>query len=316
MKQIFRAGGDAASAYRQQQQDEFEEGLDEPGRKKYDFARTRRKHFVNDPFLPVIFQSVDAGLHESDVDLLLREMQVEVAPRNHPEEPGTISTHLLAIQENERRRIAADLHDGIGQSLSIIRLALDSAIQQIRIGEVPQALEALQLVSGKVKESMGELHRTAMDMRPSMLDDLGIVPTLSWFFREFESVWQGRTLEKNVNIAESDVPASLRVTIFRLLQEAMNNVVKHAGADCIRVSLSRSGGLLQLSVEDNGRGFDPDAVTRSCGSRCCDNGCGFGLLTMKERARSTSGIFEMRSAVEAGTRILVSWRFMDGATDR
>ncbi|OIR14616.1 oxygen sensor histidine kinase NreB [mine drainage metagenome] len=316
MKQIFHAGGDPASAYRLQRQEESDEGFDAPDKKKYDFAKARRKHFVNDPFLPAIIQSIDIGLHESDVDILLREMQAEVVPRNRPEEPRTISTHLLAIQENERRRIAADLHDGIGQSLSIIRLTLDSAMQQIRIGEVPQALEALQQVSGKVKETMGELHRTAMDMRPSMLDDLGIIPTLSWFFREFESAWQGRKLEKNVSIAESDVPAPLRVTIFRVLQEAMNNVVKHAGADCIRVSLNRSGGLLQLSVEDNGRGFDPDAVTLSCGARCCDTGCGFGLLTMKERARSTNGIFEMRSAVEEGTRILVSWRFMDGAMDR
>ena len=316
MKQIFRAGGDAASAYRLQRQEESEGDFDAAENKKYDYARAKHKHFVNDPFLPAIFQSVDVGLHESDVGLLLREMQAEVAPRNRPEEPVAISAHLLAIQEKERRRIAADLHDGIGQSLSIVRLALDSAIQQIRIGEVPQALEALQQVSGKVKETMGELHRTAMDMRPSMLDDLGIVPTLSWFFREFESVWQGRKLEKNVNVAESDVPASLRVTIFRVLQEAMNNVVKHAGADCIRVSLNRSGGLLQLAVEDNGRGFDPAAVARSCGSGCCETGCGFGLLTMKERARSTNGIFEMSSAVEDGTRILVSWRFMEGATDR
>lgn len=316
MKQIFRAGGDAASAYRLQRQDESEGDFDAADKKKYDYARAKHKHFVNDPFLPAIFQSVDVGLHESDVGLLLRKMQAEVAPRNHPEEPAAISAHLLAIQEKERRRIAADLHDGIGQSLSIVRLALDSAIQQIRIGEVPQALEALQQVSGKVKETMGELHRTAMDMRPSMLDDLGIVPTLSWFFREFESVWQGRKLEKNVNVAESDVPASLRVTIFRVLQEAMNNVVKHAGADCIRVSLNRSGGLLQLAVEDNGRGFDPAAVARSCGSGCRETGCGFGLLTMKERARSTNGIFEMSSAVEDGTRILVSWRFMEGATDR
>lgn len=311
MKQIIHSGAYAGSAHRVQQQAGFEEHLDPTYGKKYDFSKVAGNQLANDATSSGIFRSTGGDLHGREVGSLLRDMQSEVVSRNYQEELRTVSTRLLTIQENERQRIAADLHDGIGQSLSIIKMSLDSVMLQIESGDRQRAVESLQQVSHKVKEAMDELHRTAMDMRPSMLDDLGIIPTLSWFFREFESVWRGRKLEKDVSILESDVPASLRATIFRLLQEAMNNIVKHAGADCIRISLKKSGGMLQLSIEDDGCGFDIDNARGDPG--CPDSGCGFGLLTMKERVRSTNGVFEMKSVTEQGTRILVSWRSMDGA---
>lgn len=138
-------------------------------------------------------------------------------------------------------------------------------MQQIKAGEHQGAMESLQQLTRKAKETMDELHRTTMDLRPSMLDDLGIIPTLSWFFREFESAWRGRTIEKDVSVAEGDVPASLKTMIFRILQEASNNIVKHANADWMRVSLNKTSGLLQLSIEDNGCGFDLDSVSVRCG---------------------------------------------------
>lgn len=311
MKQIIHSGANTGSAHRLQQQAGLEDHFDATSGKKYDFAKVTRNQLSNGTMASGIFKSIEGDLYGREVETLLRDMQSEVVSRNYQEELRTVSKQLLTIQENERQRIAADLHDGIGQSLSIIKLSLDSVMLQIKAGDGQQAVESLQQISRKVKEAMDELHRTAMDMRPSMLDDLGIIPTLSWFFREFESVWRGRKLEKDVSISESDVPASLRATIFRLLQEAMNNIVKHAGADCIRISLKRSGGVLQLSIEDDGCGFDIDSARGD--PECPDSGSGFGLLTMKERVRSTNGVFEMKSVTEQGTRILVSWRFTDGA---
>ncbi len=229
---------------------------------------------------------------------------------NYQEEMRQLSAQLLTIQETERQRIAADLHDGIGQSLCLIKLSLETAMQHLMAGENKEAVQALGQLTQKVKETMNELHRTTMDMRPSMLDDLGIVPTLSWFFREFESAWRGRKIEHDVRIAESDVPVPLKTTIFRILQEAVNNIVKHADADLVRVSLKRKGRMLQLAIEDNGCGFDMASVSvRDC------SGHGFGLLTMKERARSSGGTFDMQSSREQGTRIFISWQLTTGTAE-
>lgn len=229
---------------------------------------------------------------------------------NYQEEMRQLSAQLLTIQETERQRIAADLHDGIGQSLSLIKLSLETAMQQLMAGESIEAVQVLGQLTLKVKETMNELHRTTMDMRPSMLDDLGIVPTLSWFFREFESAWRGRKIEQDVHIAENDVPVPLKTTIFRILQEAVNNIVKHADADLVRVSLKRNGRLLQLAIEDNGCGFDLASVSiRDC------SGHGFGLLTMRERARSSGGTFDMQSSRERGTRIFISWQLTTGTAE-
>lgn len=278
----------------------------------YGLAKVIRDRYANDAATPARFESFLLALFRGEAETVLGVVRSEAALRKSQEELHQLSMQLLSIQENERQRIAADLHDGIGQSLSLIKLSLESVMQQIKAGELQGAMESLQQLTRKAKETMDELHRTTMDLRPSMLDDLGIIPTLSWFFREFESAWRGRTIEKDVSVAESDVPAPLKTTIFRILQEAINNIVKHANADRIRVSLNKTGGLLQLSIEDNGCGFDLDSVSVRCGPECCSFSCGFGLLTMKERARSSGGTFEMRSAPESGTRILITWRLIDG----
>jgi signal transduction histidine kinase len=134
------------------------------------------------------------------------------------------------------------------------------------------------------------------------LDDLGILPTLSWFFREFEASCSHITVEKVINISEQDVPASLKITIYRILQEATSNIVKHSGADHIRVSLELANGSLQLQIKDNGCGFDPASII------CREGSCrGLGLLSMKERAICSKGIYLLESSPRNGTCLQVSW---------
>lgn len=231
------------------------------------------------------------------------------ALRQSQEELRQLSLQLLTIQERERRRISADLHDGIGQSLSLIKLSLESVIQQMANaglrtdgGRLATA-ESLRLIAQKIKETMSDLHRTTMDLRPSILDDLGIIPTLSWHFREFEMVWHGKKIERNISIKESDVPDPLKTAIFRILQEATHNIAKHAQASIIRVSLNISDGILLLLIEDDGKGFDPVVL-----SSHRDSARGFGLVTMRERARASNATFALSSAPGKGTRISVSWR--------
>ena len=228
--------------------------------------------------------------------------RIEQALHESQDELLRLSGLLVTIQEDERRRIAMDLHDGLGQSLSLIKLSIEYAAGQISTGKADAAAESLQQLIPRVKEALHEVRRVSTELRPSILDDLGILPTLSWFFREFEASCSHITVEKVINISEQDVPASLKITIYRILQEATSNIVKHSGADHIRVSLELANGSLQLQIKDNGCGFDPASII------CREGSCrGLGLLSMKERAICSKGIYLLESSPRNGTCLQVSW---------
>jgi signal transduction histidine kinase len=213
-----------------------------------------------------------------------------------------VSARLLEIQESERRRIAIDLHDVLGQSLTMIKISLDESLQLLAGNEPEVVAESLRRLIPKVKDALAEVRRVAMDLRPSILDDLGIFATLSWFFREFGTVCRGMEVDRDFSIEEKNVPAQLKIAIFRIIQEATSNIVKHANASRIRVSLKQVGGALHLSIEDDGVGFDAAETVNYCP---LDKG--LGLLSMKERAELSGGHYELASAVGQGTRIRVLW---------
>ncbi len=215
-----------------------------------------------------------------------------------------MANQLLSIQESERKRIASDLHDGVGQSLTLIKFSLSEIATQLASGAIHEASESLQRLKVRVHGVLDEVRHAAMDLRPPMLDDLGILATLSWFFRELEAACPGMKVERDFGIQESAIPEPLKITIFRIIQEASSNSVKYANADRMRVSLKQTDGVLHFSIEDNGNGFDPAEVAIRDGS---DRG--LGLLSMKERANLSGGVYTMHSVAGKGTRIQVSWPF-------
>jgi signal transduction histidine kinase len=214
-----------------------------------------------------------------------------------------LSAQHLSIQETERRRLAADLHDGIGQSLSLVKLSLDKAAGFLMAGEPEKAAECLDRLKLKVEDVGEELRRIAMNLRPATLDALGIVDTLSWYFREFEAACPNIAIKREVRVSEADVPKCLKTPIFRIFQEASANALKHSGASRIEVALTNKRGILELSIEDNGRGFESAAVAGND-----DSTRGLGLQTMRERAELCCGMFELKSAPGKGTRVRVRWR--------
>src|SRR5574340_180113 len=230
------------------------------------------------------------------------QVRTAQALRDSHAELRRLSGLLATIQEDERRRIALDLHDGLGQSLSLIKLSIEKAGQLLAAGSVSEASESLQQLIPQIREAMVEVRRVSTELRPSILDDLGILPTLSWFFREFEAACGHSTVEKAFNVAEHEVPVPLQIILYRIIQEATNNIVKHACADRMRISIERTDEVLQLLIEDNGCGFDPGRLPRGDGE-----GGGLGLLSMKERASFSGGSYRMTSAPGQGTRIEVSW---------
>lgn len=209
---------------------------------------------------------------------------------------------LLLIQEKERQRIAAELHDGLGQMLTLLKLELCNAgsmlsTEHAQLAELAASLRRARAHAGNAME---ELRRTVMDLYPSMLDDLGIGATLSWFVRELEQAGTRMTIDFTLQAPDAQVPAPLRVAVFRVLQEAVNNVLKHAQARRLRIGFTATGGILTLLVEDDGSGFAPPSAGLL--SRA-----GGGLAGIIKRVNGSGGKCMIDSAIGQGTRVLASW---------
>jgi PAS domain S-box-containing protein len=241
-------------------------------------------------------------------------VKAEEALRASQSELRRLAAQHLTIQETERRRIAADLHDGLGQSLSLLKLGIQEALRQMGAGVPQKAVESVKQLIPKVAGALNDLRRVAMDLRPSTLDDLGLLPTLAWFVREFEIANPNTRIEQQISVSEKDVPEPLKLTIFRILQEAVNNAVKHSGADCIRISLHNEDDVLAFTVEDDGKGFDPGVLASRGDARR-----GLGMQSMRERAELSGGTYAVTSVVGQGTKVCVGWpafKASDGYRDQ
>ncbi len=231
-----------------------------------------------------------------------RRARAELALSESRRELRRLSGLLCSMQEDERRRIARDLHDGLGQSLNLIKMSLENTVRIAPAESNATVVESLLQVIPRIKDALSEVRRVAKELRPPMLDDLGILPTLGWLLRDYETTCVQIRIEKVFAIEESDVPDRLKITLFRIIQEAINNIVKHAGANRVRIQLERHEDVLHLLIEDNGCGFDPAKVV------CTDaHGRGLGLLSMKERAAFSGGVYRLESTSGQGTRIRATW---------
>jgi PAS domain S-box-containing protein len=213
-----------------------------------------------------------------------------------------LSSQLLTVQENERKRIAREIHDGIGQILTAIKFKVEDITQQMSKGKAYVKEKSLEPIIPLIQESIEEVRRIQMDLRPSTLDDLGILATTDWFCREFEKIYSTIHVEKLINTHENEVPAHLRTAIFRVMQEALNNIAKHSKADLVHLSLQKTDGTIELAIQDNGRGFNLMEVLSVEGSKR-----GLGLTSMRERTELSGGSFVVESTRGRGTVIRALW---------
>jgi PAS domain S-box-containing protein len=228
---------------------------------------------------------------EGEEALLKSEMQLR-----------RLSTQLLKVQESERKRIAGDLHDGIGQSLSAIKFGVETVVDRLKDETALSTVDTLQSLVPMLQDAIEDVRKTVMNLRPSMLDDLGVLATISWFVRQFQTVYSGIRVEEQIGVKETDIPEALKTNIFRVLQEAANNIAKHSHADRVSISLKEEEGSLEVVIEDNGRGFDPDRVLETE-----DIETGFGITSMKERTELSGGSFSIESKEGVGTTIRAVW---------
>jgi two-component system NarL family sensor kinase len=202
------------------------------------------------------------------------------------------------VQEDERRRLARELHDGLGQTLTALTLQLERLREKLD-GAVPPELAA------RVDDSV-EMARLALNesrelsrlLRPPVLDDLGLGAALSWLARTLEQR-TGLKVELALDALDERLDPDLETLVFRLVQEALTNVLRHSGVDRAQVAVRRSGEILELRIADAGRGFDSEAAFDGGGAAT-----GSGLRGMRDRLELFGGRLELASAAGQGTHIL------------
>jgi PAS domain S-box-containing protein len=258
-------------------------GLTKDGRTLWVIRRNTRIEFRGRP--AVLGNIVDTT----------RRKQMEGALMESEKELRLLSTQLLATQENERKWVAQELHDSIGQSLVAVKFALERKIGQSGSGNPPPGI-SLEDILSMVQNGVEETRRIMTNLRPSILDDLGILATVNWFCREFQKVYPHIQIQRQIEVQEQEVPDSLKIVIFRILQEAMNNIAKHSRADTVVLGLARENDRITLRIQDNGIGFDPENCRK-----------GLGLSSMKERTQLSGGIFILESGPGKGSHMEVRW---------
>ena len=251
---------------------------------------------------------INANLLERSIRYAIEHKRNEEKLRESERQLHYLSSQLLIVQENERRKIANELHDNIGQILTAIKFMIENVLDKGGIGSPYQG--SLEVMVPKIQDAIAEVRSMYTELRPTVLDDLGIVATLAWYCREFEEKNPGITIGRKFEIAETDVPQELKLTIFRIVQEAMNNIAVHSGASwaklLVRISAERG---LELEIEDNGDGFDAQGMLGSAHIR------GLGIISMRKRAELSQGFFEIDSSEGSGTAVRVHWPMAGGPAD-
>ena len=234
-----------------------------------------------------IAQEITRDLRESEKELRASGAQLQA-----------LSHRLVELQESERRQLARELHDRVGQNLTALSISLDILRTQTGAGDATAMRSRLDDASALLDSTAGVIENVMEELRPPMLDDYGLAPALEWYANQF-------CLRTGIHVAvkcEGEAhraPATIEIALFRIVQEALNNVVKHAGASSVTIALHGSQDHLALAVTDNGAGYDP-AVSPNTRRRQ-----GLGMVTMRERAEALGGTFDIDAAPGRGTSVRI-----------
>ncbi|UUZ91228.1 histidine kinase [Paenibacillus sp. P25] len=204
---------------------------------------------------------------------------------------------IILAQEEERKRIAREIHDGLAQNLANIVLRTEIAERMMAKQAFNAVKEELVDLKGQVRGGIEEVRKIIFNLRPMALDDLGLVPTLRKFVQDFEDKHKIRTQFETVG-KETRLPSGMEAAVFRLVQEAFSNVLKHAQASHVLLELTFQMQMVKITVTDNGIGFEADNIERQL-----TKGNHYGLIGMRERVGPLEGRMDIQSDIGAGTKI-------------
>ncbi len=205
---------------------------------------------------------------------------------------------IIVSQEEERKRVARNIHDHLGQELTALRFALSALETDLKEGRKPiENLDRCKALASAIDSEVGFL---SSELRPTGLDDLGLVQTLEHFIDDWSHHFNTKAELHSSGMEGVELPSAVAINVYRIAQEALNNISKHAGATIANLLVEHQDGTLTLIIEDNGVGFDPANLSAT------SNGHGqMGLIGMRERAALVQGSLEIESQPRRGTTIFV-----------
>jgi PAS domain S-box-containing protein len=246
---------------------------------------------------PEISQSFPSSGQKPFLAAVAEQLALFIQRKQMEREARFMSARLLDAQELERARFAREVHDGIGSRLTALKFAIEDRLDKAD-ETFPATGLSLEHIAEMIKDIMAETRRISMQLRPGMLDQLGLLPALSWLGRQIQELHNDIEIKTCFEVEEAQIPEELKTPLFRIAEEAMNNLAKHSQAEHVLMSLKKVEGNLEISITDDGMGFDmSDPALLS----------GHGLASMQDRARLSEGVLQIGPIIGAGTTIVGTW---------
>jgi signal transduction histidine kinase len=221
--------------------------------------------------------------------------------RSSEKECRLLSRQVLEAQEKERKRVAHEIHDGIGQSLAALKYRAEG-FARIADHVTDANTQELKSFIQMIRDAMDEVRKIQNDLRPAYLDMMGVLETMADFCEKFQATYHNIKIRLQIDLNEQDVPEHIKTPLFRIFQEAMNNAAKHSSARQILVSIKLVEGRIELAIKDDGTGFElKDGLSANGQAKS------LGLFSMRERAELSGGSLELEAAPGEGTTVLAAW---------
>lgn len=268
--------------------------------------RAKEKHFVDIIASPIkdergsvvaVVETIRDVTEAKNNELRIDQLNRELAEKDRIR--GELLNETFNIQEEERKRIARELHDETAQVVASLAAQVESVINSLPKDEI-QILTKLKRIRSLHTDLLSDINRLIYDLRPILLDDLGLDAAISWLV-ENKLIETGIKVEVRTRGLGERLPMHLETVVFRVVQEAINNITKHACANHVRINVNRARSTIKIEIIDDGKGFNvQDALTLKEGRR------GLGLQGMKERTELVKGKISIKSDIDKGTQIIIT----------
>lgn len=213
-----------------------------------------------------------------------------------------LSVRLIRAHEEERKKVAYEIHEGLAQTLSAAKFRLERILADLHGDESLKIIQTLEPVVDIMRESIAMVRRIAQRLRPLMLDDLGVLPAVAWLCRQVETEYPGLAVRSELEVGEEEVPELLKVVVYRILERALYGIAAQGDADNVRVSLRREGRTLVLTVRGNGKGLGAGAGPPEQGTPGSAD-----LATIQERCMLSGASLSISPHGQGGSTLSVSW---------
>ncbi len=255
---------------------------------------------------PLLDRSIRYAIERKRCEEALLKSHAELVKANEElqkseRELRYLSSQLLTAREQERKRVSQELHDNVWQTLNAIKLDIDHTFSSGDSG--PAAIRSgAKRITSAIRDAVERIRTIHGELWPPVLEDFGILAAITWYCREFQNNYSSVSIKNHFDLAEGDVPQSVKIVVYRIMQEALSNVAKHSQATDASLSLTKKDDRIEFSVADNGIGFDLGSLSFET-----KPWSGLGLLSIQKQTEHSDGSFSIKSDKGTGTVIRASW---------